>query len=302
MNIVKKSEEFLGVMESTKNLTDKTLCAYQSDLYDFNCFIGDDEFGQETLLKYVSHLKQERGLKDSTVHRKLVTLKMFSEYLYDSGSIPCNYYKQCKFKFKKERRLPKTLSMDEVQNLLNKAVEEVGDANGGHGEWLAMRNLALIDMLISTGIRIEEASNIGLDDVILSERTILINGKGRKQRLIYVSCPQTWYNLIKWLDVRALYPTYTGRVFVNRYGDKLSIYGIEYIYKQLRGKAGINPHSTPHSLRHTFATNLLANGADLRSVQELLGHSSVSTTEIYTEVTVNRKKQVLDLYNMRNRI
>ena len=91
-------------------------------------------------------------------------------------------------------------------------------------------------------------------------------------------------------------------LFVNRYGKQLGIHGIEYIYNQLKMDAKINPKSTPHYLRHTFATYLLANGADLRSVQEILGHSSVAITEIYTEVTANRKKQVLNKYNYRNKL
>ena len=134
----------------------------------------------------------------------------------------------------------------------------------------------------------------------MSEHIILIHGKGRKQRLIYISCSQTWKNLMHWLKLREAFPCYTDKVFVNRYGKQISIHGIEYIYNTLKTIAKINPSSTPHYLRHTFATNLLANGADLRSVQEILGHSSVSTTEIYTEVTTERKRQVLSKYNYRN--
>lgn len=92
----------------------------------------------------------------------------------------------------------------------------------------------------------------------------------------------------------------TDKLFVNRNGNQLGIHGIEYIYKRIKENAGVNPSSTPHYLRHTFATNSLSNGADLRSVQELLGHSSVAITEIYTEITTQRKKEVLDKYNLRN--
>lgn len=189
-----------------------------------------------------------------------------------------------------------------MQNLLTCARDQIDKAAQPFDIWKTTRNLALIDILISTGIRIAEASNISLNDIIYSERVILIHGKGRKQRLIYISCHQTWNNLIKWIKIRKTLTTYTDMLFVNRYGKQLGIHGIEYIYNQLKMDAKINPKSTPHYLRHTFATYLLANGADLRSVQEILGHSSVAITEIYTEVTANRKKQVLNKYNYRNKL
>lgn len=107
---------------------------------------------------------------------------------------------------------------------------------------------------------------------------------------------------MQWLKARDSKTVYTDKIFVNRSGDKISIHGIEYIYNSIKTQSGINASSTPHYLRHTFATNLLVNGADLRSVQEILGHSSVATTEIYTEVNVKRKRQVLNKYNYRNKL
>ena len=136
----------------------------------------------------------------------------------------------------------------------------------------------------------------------MADRVILIHGKGRKQRLIHISCQQTWTNLTKWFKLRSSKENLTDKVFVNRYGNQLSIHSIEYIYKNVTATAGLQTPSTPHYLKHTFATNLLANVADLRSVQELLGHASVSTTEIYTEVTAKRKKQVMDRFNYRNKL
>lgn len=227
---------------------------------------------------------------------------MFFEYLYSQSYIESNYFDVHSFKYKKEKRLPKTLSVKETAKLLNSLTNKNAAAQSNYEIWKTTRNLAMIDILISTGIRIAELSNISINDIISAERVILIHGKGRKQRLIYISCPQTWSNLIQWLKIRKTRPTITDKVFVNRYGEQISIHGIEYIYKSAKETAEINSHSTPHYLRHTFATNLLANGADLRSVQELLGHSSLATTEIYTEVTAKRKKQVLNKYNYRNKL
>lgn len=296
------AEEFLETAQSTKNLSSKTIIAYRSDLKDFCAFADCDALNKVIILSYVHKLSQERKLKDTTINRKIIVLKMFFEYLYSQNFIESNYFKLHNFKFKKEKRLPKTLAVKETAKLLTCLTNQNLAAQSNYEIWKTTRNLAMIDILISTGIRIAELSNISVNDIISAERVILIHGKGRKQRLIYISCPQTWSNLTQWLKIRKTRPVNTDKVFVNRYGEQISIHGIEYIYNTVKKNANINSNSTPHYLRHTFATNLLANGADLRSVQELLGHSSIATTEIYTEVTAKRKKQVLNKYNYRNKL
>ena len=301
LNYFDLSSNFLSAMQSTKNLSAKTVIAYQSDLSDFCRFISNREISDETIISYVQYLNQ-KGLKGSTINRKLVVLKMLFDYLYQNHYISQNYFITHKFKFKKERKLPKTMTVKEVSFLLRYLAAQKEQASTSFARWKCVRNLALIDTIASTGIRVAEASSISIQDIAMSERVILIHGKGRKQRLIYISCPQTWDNLMQWIKVRKACNPITDKLFLNRYGEQISIHGIEYIFNSVRDSCGINPHATPHYLRHTFATNLLANGADLRSVQEILGHSSVSTTEIYTEVTVKRKKQVLKRYNYRNRM
>ncbi len=294
--------EFLALSQSTKNLSPKTIVAYESDLRDFCNYINGDELGEKQILAYINELSHIRKLKGTTINRKIIVLKMFFEYLHSKEYIHNNYFKSHTFKFKKEKRLPKTLAIKETAKLLTCATNQNLAANSDYAIWKSARNLALIDVLISTGIRIAEAAAITTNDIIASEHVVLIHGKGRKQRLIYISCPQTWSNLIHWLKLRKTRNINTENVFVNRYGNPISIHGIEYIYNTIKKEAGINLNSTPHYLRHTFATNLLSNGADLRSVQEILGHSSVATTEIYTEVTTKRKKQVLNKYNYRNKL
>lgn len=299
-NFYQLSSIFLNVIKTTKNLSDKTIIAYNSDLMDFCNFLSINGLHNNIILNYVVHLFDERHLQESTITRKLVVIKMFLQFLYQNGYVKQNYYQNYTFKLKKERKLPKTLSVDESSKLIKYLSDNINRKTSKFTYWKACRDLALIDLLISSGIRIEEASNISLDDVILSEQTILIHGKGRKQRLIYISCVDTWNNLMNWIKERKTRNTNTNKIFVNRSGNQISIHGIEYIYNSIKKDCGINKRSTPHYLRHTFATNLLANGADLRSVQEILGHSSVTTTEIYTEVSINRKKQILTKYNYRN--
>ena len=139
------------------------------------------------------------------------------------------------------------------------------------------RDLALIDLLISTGIRIGEACKITLNDINLVDKVILIHGKGRKERVIYISSLDTYRNIKKWLKIRKKHISYTDHLFINRYGKCLTINSIDNIFRKYKKLSKINPLATPHFLRHTFATNLLSNGADIRSVQEILGHANVST-------------------------
>ena len=280
----------------------KTITAYRSDLKDFCEFIKHGRIDSDTILRYVNSLSQERQPQGSTINRKLVCLKMYFAYLYGHNYIEENYYHNHIFKFKKEKHLPKILTTKDISKLLDYLTTLNADAVTPCSIWKSARNLALIDLLISTGIRIAEASEISLSDIIASEHTILIHGKGRKQRMIYISCQETWKNIMKWLKIRNTKTVYTDKLFVNRYGKQIIIHGIEYIYNTITNATSLNTHSTPHYLRHTFATNLLINGADLRSVQEKLGHASVSTTEIYTEVSIQRKKQVLKQFNYRNSI
>lgn len=296
------SNDFLNVIKSTKNLSQKSIIAYGSDLNDFCNYLSNNKLQKDIVLHYTSYLFNERQLQESTIKRRLVVLKMFFEFLYQNGHIEQNYYQHYTFKFKKERKLPKTLSIDETTKLILHLTNSTKREPSTFAYWKAHRDLALIDLLVSSGIRIEEASNISLEDIIFSEQTILIHGKGRKQRLIYISCDETWTNLLSWIKIRNNIKSDTNKIFVNRFGNQISIHGIEYIYNSVKKSCGINEHSTPHYLRHTFATNLLANGADLRSVQEILGHSSVTTTENYTEVTMTHKKHILTKYNYRNSI
>lgn len=301
-NYEEKVTEFLEDIKTTKNLSQKTIIAYQSDLQDFLRFVSSENLEEKIIFRYIHELTDIRNLKDTTVNRKLISIKMFMNYLQLKSYIENNFLSKYHFKFKQEHRLPKTLSVKETAKLLTYVMKQNQNAKTETEIWISTRNLALIDILISTGIRISEASNIAVTDIITSERLILIHGKGRKQRLIYISCSQSWTNLMQWIKTRKGLSPETDKLFINRYGNQLGIHGIEYIYNSLKIKSGINPNSTPHYLRHTFATNLLANGADLRSVQELLGHSNVSTTEIYTEVTAKRKKQILNKYNYRNKL
>lgn len=288
---------FINYLQATKNLSDKTLKAYTSDLKQF--FEYENNVIQPDICAFITFLNVQLKLKDTSIRRKIITLKNFYNYLLDNEIINYSPFRKLKFRFKQEKKLPKTLTVNEISKIL-KCFDIDQTSLSSFAQKKYIRDAALLDLLICTGIRIGEAAALSIDDIILSERTLLIHGKGRKQRLIYISSSQTWERLKALIKERK--NCNKKHLFVNRYGQPLSIHGIEDIYKKYIKKAQITTKSTPHYLRHTFATNLLANGADLRSVQEILGHASVATTQIYTEVTTARKKQVLRKFNYRNKI
>lgn len=288
---------FINYLQATKNLSEKTLKAYSSDLKQF--FDYENNILQPNICAFISYLSSQLELKDTSIRRKIITLKNFYNYLLDNEFIEHSPFRKLKFRFKQERRLPKTLTIIEISKIL-KCFNIDPSSLSPFAQKEYIRDAALLDLLISTGMRIGEAAALTIDDIISSERTLLIHGKGRKQRLIYISSAQTWERLKTLIKERK--KDNDKHIFVNRYNQPISIHGIEDIYKKYIKKAQIYTKSTPHYLRHTFATNLLANGADLRSVQEILGHASVSTTQIYTEVTTNRKKQVLKKFNYRNKL
>lgn len=290
-------KNFIEYLKSTKNLSPKTLEAYSIDLKTF--LQVEKNLLEPDIRAYVLHL-QSLGLKDSSVKRKIVTLRIFYDYLYNEKIISYSPFFNLKFKFRQERKLPKTLSINEVRRLLDCFdCESEKMTDFSHRQFV--RDCALIDLLISTGIRVGEAAAIRFDDIITYEHAVLIHGKGRKQRIIYISSSETWQRLLTQLRMQKKLSS-TSFLFTNRNDKPLTSHSIEKIYKKYANVAKINPVSTPHYLRHTFATNLLANGADLRSVQELLGHASIATTQIYTEVSSLRKKQVLRKYNYRNKL
>lgn len=289
--------KFINYLQATKNLSEKTLKAYTSDLKQF--FVFEKDLLKPDICAFVSFLNGQLKLKNTSIRRKIITLKNFYNYLIDNEIIDFSPFRKLKFRFKQEKKLPKTLTVIEISKIL-KCFEIEPSSLSTFAQKEYIRDAALLDLLICTGIRIGEAATLTLDDIILSERTLLIHGKGRKQRLIYISSSQTWERIKVLIKERKKFSD--KHLFINRYGQPLSLHGIEDIYKKYVKKAQITTKSTPHYLRHTFATNLLANGADLRSVQEILGHASVATTQIYTEVTTARKKQVLKKFNYRNKI
>ncbi|MGG5317365.1 tyrosine-type recombinase/integrase [Enterococcus sp. AZ072] len=282
--------------KSLENLSLKSLQAYSFDLTKFTSFCMDRNLElADGVIEYMKFLVTTEIYKVNTKRRKLITLKMFTEFLIDNQHI--EEMRIPNALVRKERNLPKTLTLSEVDKLLE-AVSVSRESIKKKRDQL--RDAAILEVMINLGLRISEVSNMDLRDYNTADGKVVIHGKNRKERVLFLINKKTREIVDNYLSVRDQYkPKDEEAFFLNKYGYRMSIFGIENIFFKYRNISQINEQSTPHYLRHSFATELLNNGANLRDIQELLGHSSISTTEIYTEVSSVRKREVLLKYGMR---
>lgn len=296
---------YINTLKIERNLSEKSIKAYYSDLSSFSIWIknSDSNIIELDLINlYISWLQNTKQLKDTSIKRKYVTLKSFFKYLLNKKLIEFSPFENMRISFKTTKKLPKTLSSQDIIKLLKSPIDDLNNIKTEFRKTICIRNAAIIELLYCIGIRIGELVNIDLNDINFIDQTLLIKGKGRKERLLYISSPDVIDILKNWINLRSNLNPKCDALFINKYGNNISIYSIEDIYDKYRKLAKLDSKSTPHYLRHTFATELLNNGADIRAVQEILGHSSITTTQIYTEVSTERKKQVLLKFNARNNL
>jgi len=304
-NIKEHLNSYISSLKTERNLSEKSIKAYYSDLSSLINWLTENNYPSITHSQinfYIEWLQNSKKLKDSSIKRHYVTIKSFFKYLINNKLISYSPFENYRISFKTSKVLPKTLSALEIQRLLKSPVEELKTLNSEFRRKVCIRNIAIIELLYCLGLRIGELVSIYIEDIDLDEQTVLIHGKGRKERILFISSNEVMEKIKNWLNVRDSFKPSSNSIFINKYGTQLSIFSVEDIFYKYRLLAGIDNRSTPHFLRHTFATQLLSNGADLRAVQEILGHSSITTTQIYTEVSTERKKQVLLKFNARNNI
>jgi integrase/recombinase XerD len=283
--------EFINYLAVERGLAQNTLESYGRDLHQFQIYLqnGNMEIlkdsNRTTILSYLNSL-QSKGRAVSTISRNLAAIKSFYQYLVRERYLekdPAANLESPKL----EKKLPKVLSITEVEELLK---QPSGFLPAG------LRDKAMLELLYATGIRVSELISLNISDVNLDMGYIKCYGKGAKERIvplgsIAAKCVQDYVGKGRTKLVR----TYEEpALFVNHHGNRLTRQGFWKIIKKYAQEADINKAITPHTLRHSFATHLLENGADLRSVQEMLGHADISTTQIYTHVTKNRLKEVYD--------
>lgn len=283
-------KEYLSHLKLEKNLSENTLSSYKNDISTFISFLSDykiadpSDISTENLTTFFKTLKNI-GLTSTSAARYFSSLKGFFLYLLKNNYIIKNPLEKISAP-KLSKKLPEVLNINEVDKIL--AQPNVSDT-------LGLRDKAILELLYACGTRVSELTNLKLSDLFLNEEVIRVFGKGSKERLIpFGSSAIEWVGkYIKESRSVLLRISKSGNyVFLNSRGSKLSRMGIWKIIDRYVKEAGIQKEVHPHTFRHSFATHLLEGGADLRAVQEMLGHADISTTQIYTHIDRDYIKQV----------
>ena len=274
-------DKFLFFLKVELNYSELTIKSYQLDLTDFFEYIESKKINYLTITNhdvrgYLKYL-DSCNLKNSTISRRISTLRTFYNYLVDENIVENNVFHNVKNP-KLEKKLPNYLNYNEMEELLESI--DISTTEG-------LEKRLLIEMFYSTGCRVSEMINVKISDIDFTNKTIRIMGKGSKERIVYFGDYAS-----KSLDNYLSKVKCDKYLFTNKKGEKLTVNEVEQIVKDIMKHISIKTHVTPHTLRHTFATHLLNNGADIKTVQELLGHANLSTTGIYTHVSSDRLKDI----------
>lgn len=281
---------YLEYCETHKRLSKHTIRAYKNDLRQFY------SSSHNTVESYISYLTKT-NIKTSTLRRKIACLKVYYNYLMAKDLVKENPFNQMRFQFRAEKTLPKTIPCEDLRAIFLSLKEKSLNAKTPYQQHKAERNLLIICILLSTGIRISELCNIKLQDINLSNRTLHITGKGKKERIIFLG-DQTTFLLLKayistYCDQSASF-LFTGSCSSCK---PLSTQSVRLFLRTLQEQNQLNRTITPHMFRHSFATMLLDKDVDIRYIQQILGHSSISVTQIYTHVSQSKQREILTFHN-----
>lgn len=286
---------YLEYCEYRKELDAKTLKAYRIDLTQFFEYFRTGEPSKETIEEYITAL--HKTYKQKTIKRKIASVKAFYNYLEAEELIEENPFRKIRVKFKEAIVLPRIIPRNEIEQLLNYMY-----ANGKmeNRQWL--RDIALIETFFATGARVYEISNLKADCVDLSCGLIRFLGKGNKERYIQIGDAQVLEILRMYYRENTHRIKKSGYFFINRNGSRFSEQSIRIMMKKYSKLAGIERNITPHMFRHSVATYLIEEGVDISCVQQLLGHSSIKTTQIYIHVAAKKQAEILKSKHPRNKM
>lgn len=294
-------QTYLNYCQFQKRLDPKTLKAYKIDLGQYSDFVShefDRAVDFSTLELFISNLHLH--YKPKTAKRKIASIKAFFHYLEYKDLIDFNPFNKLQIRFREPYTLPKTIPLHIIENFLSTLYRQMDCQQTDFQRKCTIRNIAVIELLFATGMRISELCSLKPGDVDMTSGNINIYGKGAKERKIQVGNPKVTRALKLYCAEFSEYINYSGYFFTNHLKHRLSEQSVREMINKYCSIAGINLHITPHMFRHSFATYLLEEDVDIRYIQNMLGHSSIQTTEIYTHVSMKKQMDILTNKHPRN--
>lgn len=297
MNLQEKVKPYLEYCTYRKELDAKTVKAYRIDLTQFFSYVQSTEPEKETIEQYITELHKK--YKQKTIKRKIASIKAFYSYLEEEELVEQNPFRKIKVKFKETIILPRIIPREEIEQLLNYIYASISSLSGIQYKH-TLRDASVIEVFFATGARVYEISNIRAENINLNSGLIRIMGKGRKERYIQISNTAVLDILRKYYEENEPEIKKSGYFFINNRGNRYTEQSIRLMLKKYTLKAGIQRKITPHMFRHSFATYLIEEGVDVSCVQQILGHSSIKTTQIYIHVAAKKQADILRELHPRN--
>lgn len=293
-------EEYLKHCELRKELNSKTLKAYRIDLSQFVEYVkdSDDYTDKSTINDYIANIHQQ--FKPKTTKRKIASIKAFFHYLVYEEILELNPFDKINIRFREPQRLPRTIPFTTIELFMTVMYKEQQAAKTEFQKKAVLRDIAVIELLFATGMRISELCMLKTDQVDLTSHKLLIYGKGAKERMLQIGNQDVIDILSKYYSAFEDSICSTGWFFINRLNTRFSEQSVRAMILKYVELAGIQIHLTPHMFRHSFATLLLEADVDIRYIQKMLGHSSITTTEIYTSVSTAKQYSILTTKHPRN--
>ena len=288
-------QDYLTYLSVERTLSRRTLREYEQDLAIFfeylHPFLQEDltleGIDVRTMREFLAHLRRQRNYTANALNRKIACLKGYFRFLEAEGHIPLSPMARIA-SAKDGRLLPKVLSEDEVQNFLETADARIVERED---PVLGLRDRAMLELFYAAGVRLSELVGLNLGDVDFEKKTLRVTGKGNKQRYVFFNDTAARV-LEEYLQVRP--KVKHDAVFLNRFQQRLSPRAIQLMFAKTLQASNVNKPASPHTLRHSFATHMLEGGSDLVTIKELLGHESLSTTQVYTNISRRKMREVYD--------
>lgn len=302
-NLINCTKEYLHFCQTRKNLNLKTIKSYSIDLNQYSQYINQYSLNwtlKKTIEEYIQYLHEH--YKPKSVKRKIASLKAFFHYLEIEEIFEANPFHKIQIKYKEPFLLPKTIPLKTIEKIINYAYSERTNCTTEFAYKTALRNTLILELLFATGMRISELCSLTTEQINFSDYIIKIYGKGSKERLIQI-CNKNVQNLLD--EYRTVFEYELNNydyIFINRLHNRLSEQSVRNMINKYAQESKISLHITPHMFRHSFATLLLEEDVDIRYIQQMLGHSSITTTQIYTHTSINKQKNILATKHPRNKL